>query len=144
MSESDPPFDEPVVLPPEDVLDLHPFQPKDIPSVVEEYLEECQRSGFRRSVSFTAKAQAYNAPLSDLFWINIRRFFLSKMPQRKPAVGEPLSSACWLIKNRLLEVDLCNDAIKDILPHAWITVDVAVFSADSAIGSPRLGYGNID
>jgi hypothetical protein len=36
-------------------------------------LEECQRSGFRRSVSFTAKAQAYNAPLSDLFWINIRR-----------------------------------------------------------------------
>ena len=45
MSESDPPFDEPVVLPPEDVLDLHPFQPKDIPSVVEEYLEDCQRSG---------------------------------------------------------------------------------------------------
>src|SRR5688500_13666243 len=47
MSESDPPFDEPVVVPLEDVLDLHPFQPRDIPSVVEEYLEECRRSGIR-------------------------------------------------------------------------------------------------
>ncbi len=44
MSETDPPFDEPVVLPIGDALDLHPFQPKDIRSVVEEYLEECRRS----------------------------------------------------------------------------------------------------
>ena len=44
MSDSDPPFDEPVVLPLEDVLDLHPFQPKDIPSVVEEFLETCRRA----------------------------------------------------------------------------------------------------
>ena len=43
MSETDPPFDEPVVLPFDDVLDLHPFEPKDIPSVVEEFLEECRR-----------------------------------------------------------------------------------------------------
>jgi len=45
MSETHPPFDEPVVLPVEDVLDLHYFQPRDIRSVVEEYLEECRRSG---------------------------------------------------------------------------------------------------
>ena len=45
MSETDPPFDEPVVLPIGDALDLHSFKPKDIPSVVEEYLEECRRSG---------------------------------------------------------------------------------------------------
>jgi DNA-nicking Smr family endonuclease len=45
MSETGPPFDEPVVLPVEDVLDLHSFQPTDIRSVVEEYLEECRRSG---------------------------------------------------------------------------------------------------
>ena len=46
MSETHPPpFDEPLVLPVGDVLDLHPFQPKDIPSVVEEFLEECRRSG---------------------------------------------------------------------------------------------------
>lgn len=45
MSETHPPFDEPVVLPVGDVIDLHPFQPKDIPSIVEEFLEECRRSG---------------------------------------------------------------------------------------------------
>jgi dsDNA-specific endonuclease/ATPase MutS2 len=45
MSESDSPFDEAVVLPIGDVLDLHSFKPKDIPSVIEEYLKECQRSG---------------------------------------------------------------------------------------------------
>jgi dsDNA-specific endonuclease/ATPase MutS2 len=45
MSETHPPFDEPVVLPIGDVLDLHSFKPQDIPSVVEEYLEECRRSG---------------------------------------------------------------------------------------------------
>ena len=45
MSEIDPPFDQPVVLPIEDVLDLHPFQPKDIPSVVQEFLEGCRRAG---------------------------------------------------------------------------------------------------
>ena len=44
MSETDPPFDEPVVLDFEDVLDLHPFQPKDIPSVVEEFIGECRRA----------------------------------------------------------------------------------------------------
>jgi DNA-nicking Smr family endonuclease len=44
MSETDPPFDEPVVLIPQDVLDLHTFQPKDIPSVVEEFLKECRRA----------------------------------------------------------------------------------------------------
>ncbi len=43
MSETDPPFDEPVVLHFDDVLDLHSFEPKDIPSVVEEFLEECRR-----------------------------------------------------------------------------------------------------
>jgi DNA-nicking Smr family endonuclease len=45
MSETHPPFDEPVVLPIGDVLDLHSFKPQDIPSVVEEYLGECRRSG---------------------------------------------------------------------------------------------------
>jgi DNA-nicking Smr family endonuclease len=39
------PFKEPVVLPTEDSIDLHPFAPKDIPSVVEEYLEQCGQGG---------------------------------------------------------------------------------------------------
>ncbi len=43
---SESPFGEPVVLPIQDFIDLHPFKPKDIPSVVEEYLEQCVRAGF--------------------------------------------------------------------------------------------------
>ena len=39
-------LEDPVVLPPSDHLDLHPFQPRDIPSVVEEYLEQCRQLGF--------------------------------------------------------------------------------------------------
>ncbi|MFQ5902712.1 MAG: Smr/MutS family protein [Candidatus Binatia bacterium] len=42
---ADSPYDEPVVLPIEDSIDLHPFSPKDIPSVVEEYIEQCRRAG---------------------------------------------------------------------------------------------------
>lgn len=41
----DSPFGEPVVIPIEESIDLHPFSPKDIPSVVEEYLEQCRRAG---------------------------------------------------------------------------------------------------
>lgn len=45
MKPPDPPFDEPVILPLEDSIDLHPFAPKDIPSVVEEYLAQCIAAG---------------------------------------------------------------------------------------------------
>ena len=37
----------PVPIPIEEVLDLHPFQPRDIPSVVEEYLREAAARGFQ-------------------------------------------------------------------------------------------------
>ncbi len=37
---------EPVKLPIEDVLDLHHFQPKEVPSLLEDYLEECYKAGF--------------------------------------------------------------------------------------------------
>ena len=38
---------EPVVLPIEDALDLHAFAPRDVPSVVDEYLREAAARGFR-------------------------------------------------------------------------------------------------
>lgn len=37
----------PVPVPIEEVLDLHPFHPRDIPSVVEEYLREAAARGLR-------------------------------------------------------------------------------------------------
>ncbi|NJD68766.1 MAG: DNA mismatch repair protein MutS [Candidatus Methylomirabilota bacterium] len=39
------PFEQPVRLPIEDVLDLHTFAPKEIASVVEEYLAQCRQMG---------------------------------------------------------------------------------------------------
>ena len=41
------PGPEPVLVPIEDSLDLHTFAPRDIPSVVEEYLEQAAARGFR-------------------------------------------------------------------------------------------------
>jgi len=38
---------DPLRIPIEGALDLHPFAPRDIPSVVEEYLKEAQGAGFR-------------------------------------------------------------------------------------------------
>ena len=43
--EENSPFDEPVVFPISDTIDLHPFAPKDIPGVVEEYLQQCIEAG---------------------------------------------------------------------------------------------------
>ena len=43
--DSDSPFTEPVLVPIEDSIDLHAFSPKEIPSVVEEYIEQCVQAG---------------------------------------------------------------------------------------------------
>jgi len=41
------PFPEPVSIPITDVFDLHTIQPRDVKLVVEEYLNEARRLGFR-------------------------------------------------------------------------------------------------
>ena len=41
------PFAEPVRIPVTDVLDLHSVPPRDVEGVVEEYLSEARRLGFR-------------------------------------------------------------------------------------------------
>src|SRR6185503_13342381 len=43
----DDPFDGPVDIPIEDALDLHYFVPREIPDVVEAYLEAAAAAGFR-------------------------------------------------------------------------------------------------
>src|SRR5688572_22076463 len=144
MSETHSPFDEPVVLPVGDALDLHPFQPKDIPSVVEEFWRNAGDQESGRFVSFMAKAQAYNARLSDLSSIKIQVSYLSRTLPSTLAVGEPLSQDCWLSKIRLLDIDLCDEVVEDTVPYAWITVDIAVFSAQAAVGPMRVWYGNVD
>ncbi|HEY1235901.1 MAG TPA: Smr/MutS family protein [Candidatus Binatia bacterium] len=39
------PFENPVTFPASDTIDLHPFVPGEIPSVVEEYLQQCFDAG---------------------------------------------------------------------------------------------------
>jgi dsDNA-specific endonuclease/ATPase MutS2 len=41
------PFPEPVTIPITDVFDLHTIQPRDVKRVIEEYLSEAQKAGFR-------------------------------------------------------------------------------------------------
>jgi dsDNA-specific endonuclease/ATPase MutS2 len=36
----------PVIVPIEDVIDLHTFRPRDIPNLIEDYIAECVRAGF--------------------------------------------------------------------------------------------------
>ena len=42
------PFPEPVAVPITDVFDLHTIQPREVKLVVEEYLNEARRMGFRQ------------------------------------------------------------------------------------------------
>ena len=46
-SDADEPFSDPVRVPVEDSIDLHSFSPRDIPSVVESYLEAACEAGFQ-------------------------------------------------------------------------------------------------
>ncbi len=39
--------DDPIDLPIEDTLDLHAFQPRDVPDVVDDYLRAAHAAGFR-------------------------------------------------------------------------------------------------
>jgi len=59
--EADSPFGGAVILATSDSIDLHPFQPRDIPSVVEEYLEQCIHSGFTEVRLIHGKGQGHSA-----------------------------------------------------------------------------------
>lgn len=47
--DDDAPFspDEPIEIPIDGVLDLHPFRPRDLKTLVPDYLEECHQRGIR-------------------------------------------------------------------------------------------------
>jgi dsDNA-specific endonuclease/ATPase MutS2 len=81
------PYGEPVVLPATDVIDLHAFQPKDIPSVVEEYLEECHRAGFRACRIIHGKGTGVQR--------NIVRSILQGHPRVKSFEDAPAEAGGW-------------------------------------------------
>ncbi len=87
MNPADPPGDEPIVLPIEDSLDLHAFQPKDIASVVEEYLDECRRAGFSEVRLIHGKGVGVQR--------NIVRSVLSKHPAVLSYNDAPAEAGSW-------------------------------------------------
>ncbi len=65
---------EPVVLPIEDALDLHTFHPRDVPSLVPEYLEACRAKGILRVRIIHGKGKGFlrekvHAILGRLEWV---------------------------------------------------------------------------
>lgn len=51
--------DDPIQVPLEDSLDLHIFLPKEVPSLLEEYLSECMRAGFTEVRIIHGKGQGF-------------------------------------------------------------------------------------
>jgi DNA-nicking Smr family endonuclease len=87
MKESEPPFTDPVVLPVEDSIDLHAFRPKDIPSVIEEYLEQCKQAGFREVRIIHGKGIGVQR--------NVVRSILEKHPGVKSFHEAPPEAGGW-------------------------------------------------
>ena len=87
MTESEPPFSDPVVLPLEDSIDLHPFQPKDIPSVVEEYLQQCIDAGILEVRLIHGKGKGVQR--------NVVRSVLEKHPAVASFHDAPAEAGSW-------------------------------------------------
>ncbi|HET7005963.1 MAG TPA: Smr/MutS family protein [Candidatus Binatia bacterium] len=87
MTPVETPFTELVVIPIEDHLDLHPFQPKEIPSVVEEYLYQCKEAGFREVRLIHGKGKGVQR--------NIVRALLGKHVGVESYRDAPVESGSW-------------------------------------------------
>ena len=87
LFETDSPFSEPVEIPLQDSIDLHPFRPKDIPSVVEEYLEQSKEAGLRELRIIHGKGVGVQR--------NIVRSVLSKHPAVLSFYEAPAEAGGW-------------------------------------------------
>jgi len=79
--------DNPVAIPIEDWIDLHTFLPKEIPSLLEEYLSECQEKGFREVRIIHGKGRGVQR--------NIVHFFLEKSPLVESFNPAPPEAGSW-------------------------------------------------
>jgi len=87
MKKPESPFGDPVVLPLEDSIDLHAFQPKDIPSVVTEYIEQCREAGIREVRIIHGKGIGVQR--------NVVRSVLEKLPGVKSFHEAPPEAGGW-------------------------------------------------
>jgi DNA-nicking Smr family endonuclease len=77
----------PVRIPTEDWIDLHTFSPKEIPSLLEEYLLECQKKGFREVRIIHGKGKGVQ--------MNIVHSFLKKSPLVESFKPAPPEAGSW-------------------------------------------------
>lgn len=87
MNSPEPPGDVPIALPIGDTLDLHAFQPKEVASVVEEYLGECRQAGFSEVRLIHGKGVGVQR--------NIVRSVLSKHPAVLSYCDAPAEAGGW-------------------------------------------------
>jgi DNA-nicking Smr family endonuclease len=76
-----------VRIPIEEWIDLHTFLPKEIPSLLEEYLLECQKKGLREVRIIHGKGQGVQREI-------VRRF-LSRSSLVESFRGAPLEAGSW-------------------------------------------------
>jgi|SRR5581483_2972134 len=81
------PFPEPVELPLEDVLDLHPFLPKEIRGAVEEYLTQCYEAGFSSVRLIHGKGKGVQRESI--------RALLARLPYVRNFHDAPLEAGSW-------------------------------------------------
>jgi len=79
--------DDPVAIPIEDWIDLHTFLPREIPSLLEEYLTECRKKGFREVRIIHGKGKGVQR--------NIVHSFLEKSPLVESFEPAPQEAGSW-------------------------------------------------
>src|SRR5262245_36318103 len=101
-NDADFPFPEPVVLPLEDVLDLHPFPPREVRSVVGEYLAQCREAGFNTVRLIHGKGKGVQRESI--------RSLLSRLPFVYAFHDAPAEAGSWGATVVILKTDLANPA----------------------------------
>ena len=99
------PFPDPVALPLEDVLDLHPFLPKEIRSVVEEYLTQCCEAGFPVVRLIHGKGKGVQRESI--------RALLTRLPYVRHFQDAPLEAGSWGATIVYLQLDLAPSEKKE-------------------------------
>jgi dsDNA-specific endonuclease/ATPase MutS2 len=85
--DEDAPNEGPIILPLEASIDLHPFQPKEIASVVEEYIAEASQAGFSEVRLIHGKGAGVQR--------NIVRSVLSRHPAVLSFRDAPVEAGGW-------------------------------------------------
>ena len=86
-----------VHIPIEDWIDLHTFSPEEIPSLLEEYLLECQKKGYKEVRIIHGKGKGVQR--------SIVHSFLKKSPLVESFRPAPLEAGSWGATLVVLEKD---------------------------------------